>query len=100
MQVPDLPSTGQVQLPVGPQTIGTDGAASWINVQSESTLHGSSGMAQMPHPTVTPPGLHSMSAWQSALELQADAPESTGHVMFDSDTVQPPALHVAVVAHP
>ena len=105
MQLPDLPPTGHVQPPPGPQTIGVAGAAPSMSLQSESTLHGFCGMAQMPQPVVTPPGLHSMPEWQSALELQVTAPsdgapESATQPMFDTDTDQPPPLHVAVTPHP
>jgi hypothetical protein len=105
MQLPDLPSTGHVQLLPGPQTIGVVGAASAMSWQSESVLQGSSGMAQMPQPMVTPPGLHCRSEEQSALELQVTAPsdagpESAAQEMFDTDTVHPPPLHVAVTPHP
>jgi hypothetical protein len=106
MQLPDLPPTGHVQPPGGPHTIGVVGAAPSMSVQSESTLQGFCGVAQMPHPMVTPPGLHSKSVgWQSALELQVAAPsdagpESAAQPMFDSFTVQVPPLHVAKVPHP
>jgi hypothetical protein len=106
MQLPDLPPTGHVQPPAGPHTIGAVGAAPSMSVQSESTLQGFCGMAQMPHPMVTPPGLHSKSVgWQSALELHVAAPsdaapESAPQVMFDSVTVQVPPLHVAKAPHP
>jgi hypothetical protein len=105
MQLPDLPFTGHVQPPPGAQTMGVVGAASSMRLQSESALQGFCGMAQMPQPMVTPPGLHSKPEVQSALDLHvaapsAGAPESTGHEMFDSDTCQLPPLHVAVTLHP
>jgi len=58
MQLPVLPPTGHAHAPPGPQTIGCDGAASPISLQSESVLQGFCGIAQIPHPLSTPPGLH------------------------------------------
>jgi hypothetical protein len=105
MQLPELPPTGHVQEPPGPQTIGIGGAAPSMRLQSESMLQGSWGMAQMPQPMITPPGVHCVNEEQSAPELQRTAPsdrapESAAQDMFDVDTVQPPPLHVAETPHP
>jgi hypothetical protein len=40
------------------QTIGCEGAASPISLQSESVLHAFGGILQVPQPTDWPPGLH------------------------------------------
>jgi hypothetical protein len=110
MHEPLLPPAGQTHGPPGPHTIGLGGAASLISVQSESTLHGFSGRAQIPHPMVTPPGLHdkkpcaprqSLSVLQRiAPSGRRSAPPSAGHAMFDCWTVHTPPLHVAVTLHP
>jgi hypothetical protein len=103
MQLPDLPPTGQVHGPPGPQTIGCGGAASLINLQSESMLQGFCGIAQIPHPVSTPPGLHEKALVQSRFDEHAVAPsepESTGQAMFDMATCQLPPLHVAKTLQP
>jgi hypothetical protein len=105
-----LPPTGQVHAPPGPHTIGRGGAASAIVLQSLSSLHGYSGRAQIPQPTMAPPGLQERNVptlpRQSSSELQGIAPSGSGRPASDgqaiavSRTVQTPLLHVAVTLHP
>lgn len=100
MQLPGLSPTGQLHSPPGPQTIGPDGAASLTLAQSESVAHGFVGIAHMPQPVVTPPGLHWKPSVHSASEAHVAAPESPAQLMFDWVVCQLPPLHVVVVPQP
>jgi hypothetical protein len=77
MQEPVLPVTEHVHGPPGPHTIGTVGAASAIRAQSESMAQGFWGGRHAPHPTLTPPPLHSWKRVQSLRLLQSVLPASS-----------------------